>query len=159
MRNTETDEGKKALASALRMLSRRDLSIAELSRRLISRGYSDTLAEETVANLSQSGYLNDRRFARLWAEAAIRNGRCFGPRLRLELARQRVPEDIAMEVLASLSAEYDELETLSAILSGKFAGFNLSSATDREKRRVIQYLQRRGFSTAAIFQAFRNRSD
>lgn len=155
MRSTETAEGKRALASALRTLSRRDMSISELKRRLIARGYPEELAGETVSRLREAGYLDDRRFARQWAEAAIRNGRGFGPRLRLELARQRVPEDIAGEVLAQLSAEYDEMEILSALLARKFSGFTPSSATDREKRRVIQYLQRRGFSSTAIFNAFR----
>ncbi|HTY20903.1 MAG TPA: regulatory protein RecX [Geobacteraceae bacterium] len=155
MRSTEVDARKQALAVAMGMLARRDMSSTELLRRLARKGFSDELSEETVSRLRESGYLDDRRFARLWAESAIRNGRGFGPRLRLELARQRVPEEIATEVLDSLSAEYDEMETLASLLARKFSGFTPSSASDREKRRVLQYLQRRGFSTAAIFQAFR----
>ena len=155
MRSTEVDARKQALAVAMGMLARRDMSSTELLRRLAGKGFSDELSEETVYRLRESGYLDDRRFARLWAESAIRNGRGFGPRLRLELARQRVPEEIATEVLDSLSAEYDEMETLASLLARKFSGFTPSSASDREKRRVLQYLQRRGFSTAAIFQAFR----
>lgn len=155
MRSTELDEGKRALASALRILARRDMSSAELSRRLTDRGFPEALAGETVTRLRDAGYLDDRRFARQWAESAIRNGRGYGPRLRLELMRQRIPDEIAAEVLGSLAAEYDETETLANLLARKFAGFNPSSATDREKRRVVQYLQRRGFSIAAIFDAFR----
>ena len=155
MRSTEVDARKQALAVAMGMLARRDMSSTELLRRLAGKGFSDELSEEAVSRLRESGYLDDRRFARLWAESAIRNGRGFGPRLRLELARQRVPEEIATEVLDSLSAEYDEMETLASLLARKFSGFTPSSASDREKRRVLQYLQRRGFSTAAIFQAFR----
>jgi regulatory protein len=155
LRSTELDEGKRALASALRILARRDMSSAELSRRLTGRGFPEALAGETVTRLRDAGYLDDRRFARQWAESAIRNGRGYGPRLRLELARHHVPDEIAAEVLASLAAEYDEKETLTNLLARKFAGFNPSSATDREKRRVVQYLQRRGFSIAAIFESFR----
>jgi regulatory protein len=154
LRSTELDEGKRALASALRILTRRDMSSAELSRRLTDRGFPEALAGETVTRLRDAGYLDDRRFARQWAESAIRNGRGYGPRLRLELMRQRIPDEIAAEVLGSLAAEYDEKETLANLLARKFAGFNPSSSTDREKRRVVQYLQRRGFSIAAIFEAF-----
>jgi len=154
LRSTEIKEGKRALASALRILTRRDMSSAELSHRLTGRGFPEALAGETVARLQEMGYLDDRRFARQWAESAIRNGRGYGPRLRMELARQRVPDEIAAEVLASLAAEYDETDTLARLLARKFAGFNPSSTTDREKRRVVQYLQRRGFSIAAIFKAF-----
>ena len=155
MKSTELDGGKRALATALRILTRRDMSSAELSRRLTDRGFPEALAGEAVTRLRDAGYLDDRRFARQWAESAIRNGRGYGPRLRMELARHRVPDEIAAEVLATLSAEYNETETLANLLARKFAGFDPSSATDREKRRVVQYLQRRGFSIAAIFEAFR----
>ena len=155
MRSTEIDEGKKALASALRILTRRDMSSAELSHRLTCKGFPETIVEETVSRLREAGYIDDRRFARLWAESAIRNGRGYGPRLRMELARQRVPDEIAADVLASLASEYDEMEILAKLLARKFNGFISSSATDREKRRVVNYLQRRGFSIAAIFEAFR----
>ncbi len=155
LRSTEGDEGKRALASALRILTRRDLSVAELTRRLKDRGISDTLVEQTVARLEESGYLDDRRFARQWCESAIRNGKGYGPRLRQDLARQGVPAEIVADLLASMAVEYDEMETLTTLISRKFSGFDPVSASDREKRRVMQYLQRRGFSPAVIFQAFR----
>jgi regulatory protein len=155
LRSTEDDNGKQALAAALRILTRRDLSSAELTRRLLGKGFSDAIASDAVSRLLEAGYLNDRRFALQWAESAIRNGRAFGPRIRLGLTRQLIPDEIAAEVMESLSSDYDEMETLSALLSRKFAGFVPSSAGDREKRRVVQYLQRRGFSTSAIFRAFR----
>jgi regulatory protein len=159
LKSTERDEGKLALASALRILTRRDLSVAELTRRLREKGIGDTLVEATVARLEESGYLNDRRFARQWAESAIRNGRGYGLRLRLDLMRRGVQGEIVDDVLASLAVEYDETETLTTLLSRKYAGFNPVTAADREKRRVMQYLQRRGFSTTAIFHAFRKTED
>jgi regulatory protein len=159
LRSTEVDEGKRALASALRILTLRDLSVAELKRRLKDKGISDALVEETVDRLEKSGYLDDRRFARQWADSAIRNGRGYGPRLRLDLMRRGVHEEIVADVLASLAVEYDETETLTALLSRKYAGFNPATAADREKRRVMQYLQRRGFSTTAIFHAFHKTED
>ena len=155
MRNTENDEGKRALSAAVGILARRDMSSAELARRLTLKGFADAVVTETVSRLREMGYLDDRRFARQWAESIIRNGRGFGPRLRLELARQKVPEETAADVLASISAEYDEMETLKALLARKFPRFAPLSATDREKRRVMQYMQRRGFSPSAIFQVFR----
>ena len=154
-RSSDPDPGKRALACALRILTRRDCSTAELTRKLGDRGIVDPLAGEVVARLQEAGYLDDRRFARQWAESAVRSGRGYGPRLRLELIRRGVPAEIVAGVLAAVAADYDESETLGALLARKFAGFNPAAAPDREKRRVMQYLQRRGFSTAAIFQAFR----
>ncbi len=159
LRNTDRDEEKEAMASALRILARRDATTSGLSRKLRDKGIAASLVDKTLARLQEAGYLDDRRFARHWAESAIRNGRGFGPRLRLDLARRGVPADIVADLLAALAAEYDEMETLASLLARKFAGFSPESATDREKRRVMQYLQRRGFSTAAIFQAFHRGED
>jgi regulatory protein len=154
-RSSDPDPGKRALACALRILTRRDCSTAELARKLRDRGVADPLAGEVVEQLREAGYLDDRRFAREWAESAVRGGRGYGPRLRLELTRRGVPAEIVAGVLAAVAVDYDEGETLAALLAKKFAGFDPAAASDREKRRVMQYLQRRGFSTAAIFQAFR----
>jgi regulatory protein len=153
------DDGKRALAYALRILSRRDSSISGVVSKLNGKGFAESIVAETVVHLQESGYLDDRRFARQWAESAIRNGRGFGPRLRLDLARLGVPAEIITETVSSLTAEYDEIETIDGLLKRKFVGFYPISASDREKRRVIQYMQRRGFSTAAIFHAFRNIED
>jgi regulatory protein len=154
-RSTEVEEGKGALAYALRALARRDHSEAELARKLRDRGVAAALAEDVIARLREAGYLDDRRFARQWAEAAVRGGRGYGPRLRQELSRRGVPDEVVAETLAAVTGEYGELETLTALLATKFAGFDPAAAPDREKRRVVHYLQRRGFSVAAIFQVFR----
>jgi regulatory protein len=153
------DDGRRAFTHALRILARRDSSVAGVERKLRDKGFAESVVTETVVRLQESGYLDDRRFARQWAESAIRNGRGYGSRLRLDLARHGVPAEIVTEILSSLAAEYDETETIDGLLKRKFAGFCPASASDREKRRVIQYLQRRGFSTAAIFSAFRKTED
>jgi regulatory protein len=148
------EKAEQALAYVVRVLARRDHSIAELERKLRDKGFPAGVSADVIARLTKSGCLDDRRFAEQWAESAVRNGRGFGPRIRLELIRRGVPREIVAEVVAGISAAYDEHETLSALVGRKFAGFNPESASDRDKRRVVSYLQRRGFSTAAIFSLF-----
>ncbi len=100
------------------------------------------------------GYLNDARFARQWAESAVRNGKGYGTRLRLELLRRGIAVEIIEEVLAEIVTDHAEPAIVKALLARKFAGFAFHQATPGELRRVLQYLQRRGFSTAVIFQVF-----
>ena len=83
----------------------------------------------------------------------------YGPRLRLELTRRGVPREIVTDIVADISASYAEEETLAALVARKFAGFDPQAASDRDTRRVVDYLQRRGFSTAAIFRFFRARDE
>ena len=149
------EEAGKALTSALRSLTRRDHSEAELCRKLRDKGFAEADIEAAIARLKRMGYLDDRRFAERWAESAIRNGRGYGPRLRLELRRRGVADSLIEEVLKRLEVDYSELETLISIVERKFARFDPASADDREKRRIIGYLQRRGFSLTTIFAALR----
>lgn len=144
----------KAVAYAVKLLAWRDRSIAELELKLLDKGFSADVSADVIARLKKSGYLDDRRFAERWAESAVTNGRGYGPRICHELLRRGVPREIVVEVIAGIADSYDEQETLSALVARKFAGFDPKSASDREKKRVVNYLQRRGFSTAAIFSIF-----
>lgn len=152
-------EAEKALACAMRALARRDHSVAELERKLRGKDVSAGVTAEVIARLKHAGYLDDRRFAQRWAEAAVRNGRGYGPRLRFELIRRGVSRELAAEVVGDIAGSYEEEETLAALVAKKFAQFDPLAASDREKNRVIAYLQRRGFSIAAILRIFRGLDD
>ncbi len=148
------EQTRDAVASAVRTLARRDHSETELRRKLQDRGFSTGEIETAVAKMMEYGYLDDQRFARIWAESAIRGGRGFGPRLRLELLRRGVADTIVTEVLGTLAEDFREREVLAAVLAKKFSDFDFGKADDREKRRVISYLQRRGFSLSMILDVF-----
>jgi regulatory protein len=150
------DEARRALGIALNMLSRRDHSEVEVRRRLSAKGFSHDTGDEVIARLREAGYLNDRRFARAYAESAIRNGRGYGFRLRLDLSRRGIDEEIIADAMDEVGAEYDEIATLTGLMARKFAGFDPRQADDRLKRRVVGYFQRRGFSLAAIVRVMRD---
>ncbi len=149
------DETRKAYAFALKILAGRDHSEAEVRRKMAGKGISAEAVEDTVDSLKRCGYLDDPKFARRWAESAARNGKGYGPRLRFELSRRGIDEDTAAEVAEQIRAEFDEAETIKALISKKFAAFAPGDADDRQKRRVTGFLQRRGFSLSAILQVFR----
>jgi regulatory protein len=140
-----------AFDCSLKVLSLRDHSEAELRRKLKEKGYEEAEVEQSVARLYEFGYLDDARFARSFAGSAMRNGRGYGVRLKLELARRGVAPEIAARVLAELGEEYSEGELLAQTMARRFAGFDAAQATEKERRRVIGYLQRKGFSLSAIF--------
>ena len=149
---------RRAYQLALRILTRRDHSVAELREKLAAKGVEPPAASEALGRLVAAGYLDDRRFAVSFAAAALRNGRGFGPRLKLELRRRGVADGIIAETLAELAQEHGEEEVLAQIVSRRFGTFVPTEAPERERRRVFGYLQRRGFSLAAILAHFRIRS-
>jgi regulatory protein len=136
---------------SLRVLALRDHSEAELRRKLKDKGYQEEGIEQSVARLKELGYLDDARFARSFAASALRNGRGYGARLKLELARRGIEPRIVTEVLAEMDQEFSEKELLAQLLARRYPGFDPTLATDKEKRRVVGYLQRKGFSLSAIF--------
>ena len=152
------DEGQSALAHALRFLGRRDHSVAELRGKLALRGYGASAIEQAIDRLLELGYLDDRRFAMLWAGAAIRSGRGVGSRLRQELKQRGVANDLIAETLNQLAQEHDEREVLAQLVARRFAGFDPAAASVRERQRVYAYLQRRGFPLATILSFFSDHS-
>jgi regulatory protein len=123
--------------------------------KLAVRGFNETAVETAVVRLERDGWLSDRRFAERFAETAIASGRFFGPRLRLEMRRRGVPAELIEEVLGRLRQEHDELEDLRCVMERRFPGFSFFAASDREKCRVIAFLQRRGFGLGTIMKALK----
>lgn len=139
---------------AVDLLARRDHSVLELKKKLISRGLPSQQVVEVLERLASQGLLNDRRFAVNWAQSAIRSGRGFGNRILLELRRRGVSRETAAEALSEATAEHGERQVLAEIVARRFAGFDPATATLKERRRVYSYLQRRGFSLEAIMGCF-----
>ena len=152
------NEGEKAFGVALRILGHRDHSVAELRRKLTDRGYCGEIIDGVIDRLERLGYLDDRRFAMTFAGVSLRSGRGVGPRLRLELQRRGVAPELISETLAELAEEHDERELLAQLVERRFAGFDPAGASERERRRVYGFLQRRGFSLTTIFAFFRDYS-
>src|ERR1039457_3266338 len=98
----------KAWDYALRVLARRDYSIAEIERKLADRGVSSGEISEAIARLKRSGYLDDRRFAERWSEAAVRDGRGFGRRLLSDLLRKGIPPEIASETVTGITTAFPD---------------------------------------------------
>lgn len=143
------------LSSALDILSRRDHSEAELARKLRRKGFGEEEVEGAVGRLRELGYLDDRRIAGRLAETAVASGRMVGERLRGDLTRRGITRAIAEEALAAASAGHDERSAVTELLGRKFPGFDPGSADPKQKRRIVGWFQRRGYSLAAVLAAMR----
>lgn len=159
MKNSETPPSDRAYQYALKLLTGRDYTAASLKKRLLVREFADTDAEMTVSRLVKEGWLDDRRFAERFAGSALTSGRFFGPRLRMEMRRRGLPIELIDEVLANLHDEHDEGDGARSVIEKRFPGFSFAAASDREKRRVVGFLQRRGFGISTIMRVMRSVED
>jgi regulatory protein len=154
-KSSEPQTAQQSYQYALRLLTGRDYTIARLRNKLAARDVSGQDVEAIIVRLQEEGWLDDRRYAGRFAESALAEGRFYGPRLRLEMHRRGFPRDVVAEAIAPLLAERDEISEVRSVVEKRYPGFCYSAATDRDKRRVIGLLQRRGFGFSVIMQALR----
>ena len=155
LKNTELLPPDKIYPYAVRLLTGRDYTVAKIRQKLALRQISGQDIEDTILRLQREGWLNDHRFAVRFAESALSSGRYYGVRLRLEMRRRGFTAVVVNEALAPLLVESDEYSEVRSAAERRSPGFSYSTASDRDKRRMVGFLQRRGFGFSAIMRAFR----
>jgi regulatory protein len=141
-------------ARALDTLARAARSRADLARSL-RRRFTPEAVEETVDRLTANGLLDDRAFARAFAQSRLTGARALGPRrLTAELTRRGIARSVIDETLGALRDEgaIDEEAAARAIAERKAPSLR---KLDRQvaRRRLHGLLVRRGFSGGAIRNA------
>ena len=155
MKNTEPLAPDKIYPYALRLLTGRDYTAAGMRKKLALRQIAEQDIEPAILRLQREGWLDDHRFAARFAESALASGRYYGVRLRLEMRRRGFTSDVVEEVLAPLLAENDEHSEVRSAAERRSPGFSYSEASDRDRRRMVGFLQRRGFGFSVIMRALR----
>jgi len=135
---------------ALRILTRRDYSEAELRKRLNDRGFGSASIEATIQRCLELGYLDDVRYADNRAMSLVQQGRAVGRRLLLDLRQRGISEELAQQALEKALEINSEYQLLNELLEKRFPEFNYDSASAKERRRVVHFLQRRGFPLGRI---------
>src|SRR5258707_12910456 len=128
---------------ALRLLARREHSLAELARKLRTYGGPEEELEALLEDLSRLRLLSDERYAESRAHALSRK---FGAaRIAHELRARGLDKDLADK--ASEAARATELERAREVWRRKF---RTAPKTREERARQMRFLQSRGFSFDAI---------
>jgi len=138
----------------LRLLARRDYGTAELGRRLLEKGFAPEAVDRVIARGIELGYLDDARYVESLSRALLDTGRATGPRLVMELRRRGLSEEL-IATAAACRQEGAVATALQALVARRFATFNYAEAAPGERRRVVNFLQRRGFPLDCILNALK----
>ena len=104
---------------ALRSLSSRSSTVAELKKKLEARAEDPSEIPGILARLEESRLLNDERFAESYAHGR-RDLRLFGPqRVRRELAQRQIPKAVAEATITETFGAVDEVSLALAHLNRK----------------------------------------
>ncbi len=146
------EEENKALNYTLKLLSYRQRSEKEIYDALKRKGYMEEHIENVIANCRDKNYLNDKQFARSFANDKI-NLNKYGPeRIKHELKLKGVSRNIIDEVV-----DFDRDEQYDMAM--EVASKRMNSYRNDDKRAIYRkmsgFLQRRGFSYDIISKVVR----
>jgi len=145
---------KKAKAHALRYLSYRDRSKWELSQYLGKKEHSPPVIQKTLDYLAELNYVDDQRFALQWGQYKINKNKIGKNRLYVELLGKGVNKETIEGILSALYEENPEMELAVECARKKWVALK-SFEEKKKKRLLVQYLQRKGFSSDIIYQSLR----
>ena len=140
-----------AAKCALRMLARMDRTEAELTLRLLKKGFSEEEAEAVVAEMMECGYINDRRYAHSFVRS-----RC-GDKSRMQILYALREKGISQEYIEEALEEEmpeSEIPLIEKMILKRRVNPENTDRSEREK--IAASLYRKGFKTSDIRKALDN---
>ena len=144
---------------ALTMLSRRELSEAQIRTRLARKQFDHDDIDAAVERLRQDGTLNDRRVALAAArlESTIRHrGRA---RVLQKLRMLGIDSEVALSALNEVFEEVDEGALLDRAFDRRLRGQAAVDLDEKGRARMVRGLAGQGFEIGAILKRFKGSPD
>jgi regulatory protein len=138
-----------AWRAVLKALERRNHAVGELRRRMVLRGHPPEAVDHAIARALATGLLDDAAFARHYVFTRTARG-CGPARLRRDLAARGVSQADIEAALAAHRTEPEEEVALIGDLARKRARRLAGLPRDVQRRRLLAYLGRRGFSGVRV---------
>lgn len=134
-----------ATESAVGLLTRREHSRRELTRKLAARGHAADEVEATVARLAEAGWQNDARFVESLIRSRASAG--YGPlHVRTELSTHGIDRETIGHALAAAEVDWDARAR--DLLRRRFGPDLPPDLATR--RKAADLLLRRGFERSAV---------
>jgi regulatory protein len=151
---TGEEQLERALGFAYAYLNRRERTISEVRNRLQGMGISAELTQAAIRTLSEQGYLDDARFAKLFVSDKRELEQWGSERIKRGLLGRGIDRELAERALEGCddgqpTAE-TELERALALLARRFPS---PPADRRERERALGVLLRKGYESELALDA------
>jgi regulatory protein len=136
----------RARGQALRYLSSRSRTEAEIARRLGDVGFDEAATADTIAWLREQGLVDDAEYAEQYAKSRISSSG-YGPqRVQRELMKRGIDRKTAENAVQDAASDED-VEGEALAQAQKRAPSLMRSESDARKRhkKLMDFLVRRGF--------------
>lgn len=144
-RVTQADVADSWFKSAVRYLSRFDRTTRQIEEFLRARGAPPVQIARTIRRLAALRYLDDSAYAERWIASRSARSPLGAARLRGELLRRGLPEDIVENALRHALSELDE-ETLAR----RTVGLKQRRGRSLSRQQTFRLLRQRGFEEDVI---------
>ncbi len=140
------DSQEAAFQQALRLLSYRPRSVAEVRKKLVDKDFDPAVIETVINRLIEGNYLGDQAFAEEW----VKNRSTFRPRSRRMLQFELRQKGVAEEHIHSALTRIEDEPELAYQAGIRYADRLADLDWETFRRRLGAFLQRRGFSYGTI---------
>ena len=147
-------DARQAKRVAYDLLSRKPWSRRDLTARLRRRGAPAEVAQAVAADLEAQGYVDDRAFARQWADGRAGRRHLGSLRLRNELQMKGVPRPLAEAAIREAFRETDEEGRALEAARRRLPALTRKNA-ERAPVRLRDYLLRRGYPADVVGRVLR----
>lgn len=145
----EGDHVERALELAYGYLNARDRTELEMRRHLEARGLAPSEVERSIRILTEQGYIDDARFARLYCASRRELDHWGADRIRRGLLARGIDRALLATVLGD-GAPQGELDRALELLRRRFP---LAPRERRERERALGVLLRKGYEQELALDA------
>lgn len=146
----------KAQDTALHYIGYKMRTVKEIRMKLAEKEFSEEVIEKVIAFLEKYGYADDREYCRKYIREKLRMKPKSGYALKIELRQRGISSRIIDEVMAEM--EMDEEGDAFRWLERKSRG-NWPPADEKQKKKLYDFLLRKGYSYDVIGEAFRQMNE
>jgi len=140
-------EEQAAREKCLRLLGIRARSAAELRDRLRSAGFGRQTIGSVVSDLAGAGLVDDQEFARAWVASRLAAGGVGRQKLRWELRRKGVAEEVVRRAVEGAISDEGEAQQALELARRRLRG---ERADPKSLARLRRLLLGRGFGFEAV---------
>ncbi len=135
---------------AMDLLTRREHSVYELTRKLKQREFEIDEIDAAIATLQQDNLQSDSRFIESMVNSKINAG--FGPiKIKYELRQKGISDDLVDDYFSSLEVDWNL-----RMAEQRIKKFGEAIPVEyKEKMKQARFLQNRGFSPGSVMRLFR----
>ena len=150
------DSVKQAKLKALSLLTDMDRTEVQLRQKLKQKFHEDDVVEQAMEYVKSFGYVNDTNYARRFVES--RKKTKSKHEIIAMLSQKGIHREVVSETIAECYHPEDAHEAICYLVEKKCG--SIEQCSDKDKKKVFDYLLRKGFSYEEIRQviqvSFRN---